>query len=161
MGLSYFWRMADAHILTTLRSKRDQMEAAIRAYEKKVEALRRDLAHVNATLRLFELNGEHEVFPVHMDLNRLFKRGEVFAICKRALEAASDGLDTRELALEVIRAKGMDGGDAVLRKAMNYRIVQAMRMQELRGRVFGVGKRRGVRLWSLHATISDANMPPK
>jgi hypothetical protein len=141
--------MADPHVLTTLRAKRDQMEAAIRAYEKKVEALRRDLSHVNATLRLFELNGEHEVFPVHMDLNRLFKRGEVFAICRQALESAPEGLDTRELGLAVVRAKGMDEGDAVLRKAVNYRIVQAMRMQELRGRAGGAGKRRGVRIWRL------------
>jgi hypothetical protein len=146
--------MADPHILTTLRRKRDGMEAAIRAYEKKVEVLRRDLAHVNATLRLFELNGEHEVFPVHMDLTRLFKRGEVFAICRQALEAAPAGLDTRELGLAVIRAKGMDEGDAVLRKAVNYRIVQAMRMQELRGRVAGVRKRKGVRVW-LHSPSAD------
>jgi hypothetical protein len=41
------------------------------------------------------------------------------------------------------RAKGMDEGDAVLRKAINYRIVQAMRMQEKRGRVIGTGKRKG------------------
>lgn len=139
--------MTDPQIVTTLRRKRDEMEAAIRAYEKKTEALRRDLAHVNATLRMFELNGEHEVFPVHMDLTRLFKRGEVFRICREALESAPEGLDTRELALAVIRAKGMDEGDAVLRKAINYRIVQAMRMQELRGRVFGNGKRKGVRIW--------------
>ncbi|MGD9541481.1 hypothetical protein [Methylocystis sp.] len=140
--------MADPHILTTLRAKRDQMEAAIRAYEKKTEALRRDLAHVNATLRLFELNGAHEVFPVHMDLTRLFKRGEVWHICQEALAGAPEGLDTRELALAVIRAKGMDEGDAVLRKAINYRIVQAMRMQEMRGRVVGLGKRKSVRVWS-------------
>ncbi len=139
--------MADPHILTTLRAKRDQMEAAIRAYEKKTEALRRDLAHVNATLRLFELNGEHEVFPVHMDLTRLFKRGEVHRICQEALAEASDGLDTRELALFVLRRKGWDDEDAVLRKAIAYRIVQSMRMQEKRRRVSAYGKRKGVRVW--------------
>ncbi|ATQ69297.1 MULTISPECIES: hypothetical protein [Methylosinus] len=139
--------MADPHILSTLRSKRDQMEGAIRAYEKKIETLRRDLAHVNATLRLFELNGEHEVFPVHMDLTRLFKRGEIHKICQMALAEAPEGLDTRELSLAVIQAKGMDESDAVLRIAINYRIVQAMRMQEKRGRVIGVGKRKGVRVW--------------
>jgi hypothetical protein len=141
--------MADPQIVTTLRRKRDEMEAAIRAYEKKVEALRRDLSHVNATLRMFELNGEHEVFPVHMDLTRLFKRGEVWRICQEALTLEPDGLDTRELALAVIRAKGMDEGDVVLRKSINYRIVQAMRMQEKRGKVLGEGKRRGVRMWTI------------
>jgi len=33
----------------------------------------------------------------------------------------------------------LNEGDAVLRKAVNYRIVQAMRMQELLGRVSGPG----------------------
>lgn len=139
--------MADPQILTTLRRRRDQMEGAIRSYEKQIEALRRDLAHVNATLRMFELNGEHEVFPVHMDLTRLFKRGEVHKICQAALAEAPEGLDTRELSLAVIIAKGMDEGDLVLRKAINYRIVQAMRMQEKRGRIVGAGKRKGVRVW--------------
>lgn len=143
--------MADPQIVTALRRKRDEMEAAIRAYEKKTEALRRDLAHVNATLRMFELNGEHEVFPVHMDLTRLFKRGEVWRICQEALAGAPDGLDTRELGLAVIRAKGMDDGDAVLRKAINYRIVQAMRMQEKRGRAADGGKRKGARIWVVGA----------
>lgn len=140
--------MADPQIVTTFRRRRDEMEAAIRAYEKKTEALRRDLAHVNATLRMFELNGEHEVFPVHMDLTRIFKRFEIGRLCHEALAAAPEGLDTRELALAVIRAKGMDEGDAVLRKAINYRIVQAMRMQEKRRMVCGAGKRKGVRVWT-------------
>ncbi|RNJ49281.1 hypothetical protein D1O30_06390 [Methylocystis hirsuta] len=84
-----------------------------------------------------------------MDQNRLFKRGEVHRICQEALAGAPEGLDTRELGLAVVRAKGLDEGDAVLRKAVNYRIVQAMRMQELRGRVSGTGKRKGVRVWGL------------
>ena len=145
--------MAEPHIISTLHRKRDEMEAAIRAYEKKVEALRRDLSHIHATLRMFELNGEHEVFPVHMDLTRIFKRGEVMTICKEALATAPDGLDTRELALAVILAKGLDEGDAVLRKAMSYRIVQAMRMQEKRGCISGRGKRKGVRIWYRHGKL--------
>ncbi|HEY8161635.1 MAG TPA: hypothetical protein VIF34_05125 [Methylocystis sp.] len=132
------------------------MEAAIRAYEKKTEALHRDLAHINATLRLFELNGEQEVFPVHMDLNRIFKRFEIGRLCHEALAAAPEGLDTRELARAVIRAKGMDEGDAVLRRAVAFRIVQAMRMQEKRGRVIGAGKRKGVRVWGRCCPSSGA-----
>ncbi|MGJ0513471.1 hypothetical protein [Methylocystis sp.] len=141
--------MAEPQIVTTLRRKRDEMEAAIRAYEKKTEALRRDLAHVNATLRMFELNGEHEVFPVHMDLTRLFKRGEVWRICQEALADAPEGLDTRELGLAVIQTKKLDEGDSVLRRAINYRIVQAMRMQAKRNNVVSKGKRKGVVIWAM------------
>ena len=47
-----------------------------------------------------------------MSLIRVFRRGEIFAICKAALAQAPAGMDTRELAA---RAVGMDEGDAVRR----------------------------------------------
>lgn len=135
--------MADPHIISTLRTKRDELECVIRAYEEKIKAAQHDLMHVNATLRLFELNGEHEVFPLHADVTRLFKRGEIWRLCKEALEAAQSALDTRELATAVIRAKGFDDGDPVLRKAVTYRIVQALTMQWKRQAVGSPGKQRG------------------
>ncbi len=79
--------MADPQIVNTLRNKRDQIERAIKAYEKQITDARADLSHINATLRLFEVGGERTQFPVHMGLARLFKRGELFGLCKMALEA--------------------------------------------------------------------------
>jgi hypothetical protein len=73
----------------------------------------------------------------------------MFALCKDALAEAPEGLDTRELALAVIRANGMDESDLVLRKAIGFRIVQAMLRQKTRGRVADAGKRHGVRLWQI------------
>ncbi len=55
--------MANPQIVNTLRTKRGELESLIAAYEKKIEAARFALMHVNATLRLFELNAETEVFP--------------------------------------------------------------------------------------------------
>jgi hypothetical protein len=139
--------MADPHVLTTLRGKRDELESLIVAYEKKIEAAQFDLMHVNATLRLFEMNGEAEPFPVHMVLNRVLKRGEVAKICQAALAEAPDGLDTRELAIAVIRAKGLDERDAVLRKSIALKVVSILAARERRGQVAGAGKRKGVRVW--------------
>ncbi|QXX75350.1 hypothetical protein [Methylovirgula sp. HY1] len=139
--------MADPQIVTTLRSKRDDLERIIKAYEGKIKAAQHDLMHVNATLRLFELNGAHEVFPVHADVTRLFRRGEMVRLCKDALAGAPEGLDTRELARAVIIAKGLDAEDAVLRKAVAYRIVQALTGQWQRGGLTSGGKRQGVRVW--------------
>lgn len=139
--------MADPHILSTLRSKQAELEDLIAAYEKKIEAARFDLMHVNATLRLFEMNGEAEPFPVHMALNRVLKRGEVAKICLAALAEAKDGMDTRELAIAVIRAKGMDERDAVLRKAVALKIVSTLGMRAKRGQVASAGRRKGVRVW--------------
>ena len=139
--------MAEPQIVTTLSSKRNELERIISSYEAATTAARRDLAHVNATLELFERDGPLSAYPSRMSIVRMFKRGELFALCKAALAEAPDGLDTRELALTVIRAKDMDESDRVLRKAIGLRIVQAMLRQELRGRIVGGGKRKGVRVW--------------
>jgi len=138
--------MADSHLVSTLRNKRDDIERIIAAYQKKIERARRDLANVNATLRLFEAPEGRTQFPVYMDTLRLFRRGEIVIICKAAL-AKEGPLDTRELALRVIKAKRLDTKDTVLRTSIAFRIVQAMRLQAHRGKVEALDKRKGVRMW--------------
>src|SRR3954451_21752508 len=49
--------MAESPIITTLRTKRDQIEGLIAHLEDRIKEARTDLAHVNATLRLFEMDG--------------------------------------------------------------------------------------------------------
>ncbi|MGH6936305.1 MAG: hypothetical protein ACRED2_09010 [Methylocella sp.] len=142
--------MAESATATALRTKRDELERIIGSYEKSISAARRDLAHINATLELFEREGVECAYPSRLSIARMFKRGEIFGLCKAALAAASDGLDTRELALAVIRAKRMDEIDAILRKAICFRIVQAMLRQEIRGHVASNLKRKGVRVWQLN-----------
>jgi hypothetical protein len=141
--------MAEPQIVTTLSNKRDELERIIGSYEKAIEAARRDLAHVNATLQLFERDGVPNAYPSRTNLVRVFRRGEIFAICKAALAQAPAGMDTRELALAVLRAKEMDEGDAVLRKALAWSIINVMRVEHRRGKVADAGRRRGVRVWSM------------
>lgn len=140
--------MADPQLITTLTRKRKEIEAAIAGYQRAIDAARKDLAHVNATLRLFKVGDAPPTFPVHMGLARLFEYGEVFALCRQALEAAGKPLDTRELARAVAAAKGLDGEDKVLRQALALSIVNALTRQEKRGAVRREGKRAGVVVWA-------------
>ena len=96
------------------------------------------------------MSGEPTEFPIYVDLHRLFRRGEIWELCSKALQAATGPLTTRELAAHVIAAKGWDRDDGALRKAVAYRIVQALTMQEKRGKVESPGKRKGVRLWEFY-----------
>jgi hypothetical protein len=141
--------VAEPHIVSTLERKRQQIESAIAAYQRKIDAARRDLSHVNATLRMFESPQERTQFPVYMDTLRLFKRGEIVTICKAAL-AKEGPLDTRELALRVVRKKRLDTKDAVMRKSIAFRIVQAMRLQAKRHKDLQLPKRKGVSVWNLN-----------
>ncbi len=142
--------MADPQIVVTLTRKRDAIEQVIVAYEKKIEAAKRDLAHVNATLAMFAGPEGRTQFPTYMDTLRLFRRGEIVTMCKQALREGPR--DTRELALCVIRAKGMDNTDNVLRRSVAFRIVQALRLQAKRRQVTALPKRKGVRMWRLPVT---------
>ena len=140
--------MADAPMIATLRSKRREIENAIAHYVKKIEEAKCDLSHINATLRLFETQDERAELPVYVDTKRLFPHGAIVAISKRAL-AEEGPLDTRELALRVIRASGLEESDRVLRSSVAYRIVQAMRLQAKRGLVQSPGTRGCVKMWAL------------
>ncbi|MFG1263895.1 hypothetical protein [Xanthobacter aminoxidans] len=139
--------MAEPQVLSTLRRKRADVEGYIAKLERQIEDAKRDLSAINATIRIFEVNGEPSEFPAYVEIHRLFKRGEMTAICRAAL-AKEGPLDTRELALRIIRAKGLDEGDKALRQTIALRIVQALRLQERRGTVTACGRRAGVRLWS-------------
>lgn len=139
--------MAEPQVLSTLRRKRSEVEGFIAKLEKQIDTAKRDLSAINATIRIFEVNGEPSEFPAYVEIHRLFKRGEMTAICRTAL-AQEGPLDTRELALRVIRAKGLDEGDKALRQTIALRIVQALRLQERRGILRGDGKRNGVCVWS-------------
>jgi hypothetical protein len=145
--------MAESHILSTLHRKRDAIEATITAHGKKIEGAKRDLLTVNAVLRLFELNGEPQEYPVRVDISRIRKRGEIVAASRVSLKAEGP-LDTREFAQRLMRINGLDDGDAVLRQSVSYRIVQALSITAKRGRIETLGKRKGVRTWSVSRCFS-------
>ena len=75
------------------------------------------------------------------------RTGELMTLCKRAL--ASGPKTTKELALHVMAAKGLDTGDKVLAHAMATRLIHALRQQWRRGLISGEEMVKGARVWSL------------
>ena len=55
--------MAEPHIVSTLRAKRDELDRIISSYEGALAAARRDFVNVNATLELFEKNSAPAAYP--------------------------------------------------------------------------------------------------
>ncbi len=136
----------DPQFVRTLRDKAEALKGIIGKYEKTLDEVRRDLAHVEATIRLFEMGDRTPRFPIHLDSVKLFRAREIGNLCKQAL-AEQGPMDTRELALYVIRSKGMDEADKVLRQAIAFRIVQSLTLLWKRGKMGSDGKRNGVRVW--------------
>ncbi|HUB63496.1 MAG TPA: hypothetical protein VL996_03480, partial [Methylocella sp.] len=70
--------MADPHVVSALRAKRDELDKIICSYEAALAAARRDFVNVNATLELFESDAPHAPYPARLTIARMFKRGEIF-----------------------------------------------------------------------------------
>ena len=142
--------MALPQIVTTLQAKRNEIEAHIAELRRQIEKAERDLSSVTAVLALYEVSPETQTrFPAYAHLNRLFAYGEMFKLCKRALEEAGKPLNTREIALAVVRMKGWDEGDTLLRKAVAYRLIQSLGTAARQGRIADAGRQQNVRLWAL------------
>ncbi len=140
--------MALPQVVTTLRAKRDEIEAHIAELRRQLAAAERDLSSITAVLALYDLSPATQTrFPAYAHLNRLFAYGEMFRLCKGALKDAGGPLTTRELAVEVIRIKGWNVDDTMLRRAVAYRLIQSLNRAAVQGRILDAGRRKGVRLW--------------
>jgi hypothetical protein len=149
--------MAEPIAVLALRRKRDQISGTIAHYERLLREAEHDLAHINASLRLFEATGEAADLPPYVDLNRVLRRGETTKICMDAL-AKEGPLDTRQLALRVIRAKGLSESDKVLAQTVALRVVQTLRMRARRGKVESVTRTKGVCVWRISEPVGRLNL---
>lgn len=140
--------MAEPNSILMLRRKAEEIKSTIALYEKRLKEARKDLAHVNTTLHIFQAYGEPEDLPRYANLNMVFKRGETTALCMEALRKFGEQ-DTRELTTYVMKAKGLNADDKVLREAIALRIVQTMRMHARRGTIDGSRWRKNVCLWGI------------
>jgi hypothetical protein len=144
--------MAEIRTVTTLKRKRDEITRAIVNYENKIAQAKVDLAHINAAIRIFEITedgasaGGNHVAP-YVDIYRIFKRGEMVAICKAAL--AKGPMNTRQLSAVLLNAKGLDASDKVLAKAISYRLIHALRIQARSGKIVAMSREKAARVWRL------------
>lgn len=134
-------------VINTLSTKASELEGHIAKLERDIAHAKNDLAHVRAAMVLFEAPRENGQ-PAYMNINMMFRRGELAALCKTALQGGPK--NTRELASWVIEQRGLDADDRYLRTAVAYRVIQVLRLRERRGVDFKrMGKMNNVVVWEL------------
>lgn len=138
--------MSEIRTVTTLRHKRAEIVKTIEKYERKLNQARADLAHISAAIAIFEASGNIKGLSAYVDTHRLFKYGEVFQLAVDALKHGP--VNTRDLSLAIMEAKGLDTKDRVLAKAVAARLINILRKQLLRGSIVNGGKFKGVRIWA-------------
>ena len=137
--------MADPLVVQSLKVMRAEILGRIAAYEAQIAQARHDLAHINATLRLFT---EPEKQRARYLVSHGFvRKGEIADLCVGQLEM--DGaMTTRELAERVMAARELDIADVTLRNSVVFKVVQALRHANRRRLVRMVEKRKGMCVWA-------------
>lgn len=137
--------MPEPLVIQSLKEKRAEIHGRIASYEAQIAQAKHDLAHVNATIRLFtdpELQRAR-----YMVSHGFFRKGEIAELCVRHLETDGE-LATRALAERVMIERGLDAGDATLKNSVVFKVVQALRHANRRRLVRMVEKRKGMCIWA-------------
>ena len=107
-----------ALIISTLRDKRLEVADAIERLERQVDQHRADLAHLEATMRLFDPNVEPETFQPTPPRRRndWFGPGDCRRRIHDVLRDAGGPMTTREIVEGVMAAKKLPEDDARTRE---------------------------------------------
>jgi hypothetical protein len=106
--------MAEPHVIGALRNKRAELAGTLRQLEQQLARERTNLAHLDATMRLFDPNiRPKEIGPRQRRThNAWFHHGECLRLIYDELREATQPVTTRELAERIMRVKAIPVADA-------------------------------------------------
>jgi hypothetical protein len=104
--------MAELHVIGALRNKRAELAGVLRQLEQQLAQQRADLAHVDATMRLFDPEiRPNDIRPKQpRERNAWFRQGECLRLIYDELRQATQPVTTRELAERIMRVKAIPAG---------------------------------------------------
>ena len=105
--------MAEPHVIGALRNKRAELDGILRQLEQQLVQQRANLAHVDATMRLFNPDiRPNDIRPKqHRTRNAWFRPGECLRLIYDELREATQPVTTRELAERIMGVKAIPAAD--------------------------------------------------
>jgi len=105
--------MAERHVIGALRDKRAELAGILRQLEQQLAQQRANLAHLDATMRLFDPEiRPNDIRPRQPRArNAWFRPGECLRLIYDELREAAQPATTRELAERIMRRKAMPAMD--------------------------------------------------
>jgi len=135
--------MADPIVVSSLIAKRSELAGLVDAKRGELNAILRDLTHIDATIRIFAPDKVPALLPVkqYRPKDQYFARNELMRRTLDALRLADEPMRAREIAVQIAADKGMET-DTRSMKLLTKRVVDALRRQEklLGSRYEGVAK---------------------
>jgi hypothetical protein len=101
--------MAEQHVINALQNKRAELADMLRQLEQQLAQQQTDLAHLEATMRLFDPNIQpEEIHPRQQHTRNVwFRPGECLRLIYDELRDVTQPVTTRELAERIMRVKAM------------------------------------------------------
>ena len=105
--------MAEPHVIGALRNKRAELAGTLRQLEQQLVQQRANLAHLDATMRLFDPDiRPKDIRPKQSRArNAWFRPGECLRLIYDELREATQPVTTRELAERIMRVKAIPAAD--------------------------------------------------
>ena len=91
--------MADSHVISALSTKRGEILGSIKHYKQLLSSLDKDLANIDATIKIFKPNykfGSEKIVNKHR--NRFFNNGEAKVLVLEVLKNSNLALSTDKIA---------------------------------------------------------------
>ena len=120
--------MSELPIVSSLREKRLELAGILDGLERQANARRADLAHLDATIGLFDPN---EVLVAvrparRRRYNDWFRRGECRRTIHDVLRDATEPMTTREIVEKIMAARGLSSDDARARELIHKTVLGSL-----------------------------------
>ena len=120
--------MAEMHVIGALRHKRAELAGMLRQLEQQLVQQRANLAHVDATMRLFDPDVRpKDIRPKQLrERNAWFRQGECLRLIYDELREATQPVTTRELAERIMRLKAIPPADDERRERVQKTLLASL-----------------------------------
>lgn len=132
--------MADPLVIGLLSNKRAEVAGIIADLERQISAQRAVLMHLDATIRLFDPNARPAMIrPKGVGRPSMFEPGDISGVCMAVIRESSTPVGSREIATQLMAAKGMAVSDGKLRREVQNCVRNALSAYRRRGILEAVG----------------------
>jgi len=140
--------LGNKYAFAALKSKRAELSAQLKSLGKQIKAVKAEVAHLDATLRLFDPNFDpRSIKPAKTARLHLFKQGELGRLILDALRRADgEPLSTSAIADSVATAIGQPDARPIIARRVRANLAY---MERRKRGVEKIGERDAAR-WHLH-----------
>jgi hypothetical protein len=120
--------MAELHVVSALRDKRSELAGTVRQLEQQLAQQRTNLAHLDATMQLFDPDiRSPEICPKRQRARSAwFRQGECLRRIYDELRDAPHPVTTRALAERIMRAKAIPAADDHRRELIQKTVLASL-----------------------------------